>query len=467
LVVFALLPPRALSRASFPRSIVAVTAIALLALPGCRQSSADEGDEPSAEEAGPLSGARRRERPRVRLTDLEQREMTDVLETTSKVESELEIEIFPRVSGTVLDVLAEEGDRVAAGQALCVLDDRDELLAVRDAEVGLDEARNAAEQATLAVEEALARVESAELASNQAQRDYDRNLRLAEDEGIANPLSEQALETSRLARDNAASELRQAGIAHRQSELANAAAKTAVARAEVALERARVVHSYMRVTAPFAGIVAQRSVRVGDTVSAAAAAFVLTDTENLRSVFYRPQEELVLFEGRRDDRGPLEFTATTEAYPGRTFLGEVVRISPTIDADSGQFRVTAKFRTRDESGQARLVPGMLVRMRIVTDRHPEALVVPKRALRREGNEHFVLVVADDVARRVAVEPGFDDDDTIEVIPAEEGALAVGDAVVLVGSRDIEDGDLVEVTDDADESVDEAPAADDTDAPAGE
>ena len=40
----------------------------------------------------------------------------------------------------------------------------------------------------------------------------------------------------------------------------------------------------------------------------------------------------------------------------------------------------------------RLLPGMLVRMSIVTDRHADALILPKRAIQREGERLFVLAV---------------------------------------------------------------------------
>jgi membrane-bound ClpP family serine protease len=107
---------------------------------------------------------------------------------------------------------------------------------------------------------------------------------------------------------------------------------------------------------------------------------------------------------------------------------------------------------------------MLVRLRIVTDRHPEALVVPKRALEREGERRFVLV-ADPVTetpgqatvRRVEVAEGFAESESIEIRAREGHRLAAGDRVVVVGGRDLTEGDTVSVDEERAEGA-PAPAA---------
>ncbi len=425
------------------RATLAALGLAAL-VGGCKPTTAATESEESV-----TGGAREREIPKVRVASLEQREMVQVLETTSVLESETEIQVFPRTAGVITEIAREEGDRVMAGDTLASIDDRDLKLAVRDAEVALEEARQSQREAQLRVEEAAARVQGAKLSADQATRDYDRDLRLFEGE-IASALSQKALEASLLARDNAVSEHQQAEIALRLAELTSDSSATAVARAAVALERAQLNLSYAAIAAPFDGVVAERMTRVGNSVSTGEAVYVLTDTHRLRAVFFRPQEELELFR-----RGPgevasskLAFSATAESYPGREFRGEIERISPTINAESGQFRVTARIEPASLDGQARLLPGMLVRMRIVTDRHPEAQVVPKRALRREGESLYVLVVEEGEdgslsVRRVDVEEGYSDDDHVEILP-EEGTFAAGTQVVSVGSRDLGDGDPIEI-----------------------
>jgi membrane fusion protein (multidrug efflux system) len=420
-----------------------------LVLAAC--GSGGPGITPQAAEGG----MKQRELQSVRVAPVEVREMARVLETTSKLESEREIEVMPRASGVVLSLGAEEGDVLELGAELALLDDVQQTLAVKDAEVALREADNALDKLRLAEREAEARVQRLQVAYEQATRDYERNLKLFEGEKVASALSESALEASKLALDNADADRRDADLARERAKLELAAGETALERARITLERARVNLTYTRITTPFAGVVAQRNIKVGDAVGPGTTAFVLTDVSLLRCVFSRPQEELELFgrvgAGSSNGDGKLTIRATADAYPGRTFEGWIERVSPTIDAQSGQFRVTGRLECVQDGGRVRLLPGMLVRLRIVTDRHPEALVVPKRALEREGERRFVLV-ADPVletpghatVRRVEVEEGFAEGESIEILPRAGQELAAGARVIVVGGRDLTPGDTVSV-----------------------
>ena len=420
--------------------------LALLTLSGCDSSNASETQN---EEIRP-SGVREREIPKVRVADVERREMIQELETTSVLESEREIQVFPRMSGIVTEVLAEEADRVKADQVLARMDDRDEILAVRDAEVAMAERENEANVAKLAVEEAQGLLESARFTTAQRERDYDRNRKLFE-ESETKPLSAQELETSRLELDRARGDEKQAEVTWRRRQLEEQASAIAAERAKVTYERAKLSLAFTTILAPFDGIVAERMVRVGDTAGSTQASYVLTDPDAIRAVFFRPQEELALFamDQGADDFTKLRFRATTEALPDHEFRGSIERISPTINAESGQFRVTASFDPPQDGGPV-LLPGMLVRMHIVTDRHAEALVVPKRALRREGERRYVLAAepasededGEFVLREVDVDEGFSNDDFVEVLPKDE--LLVGTPVVVVGGRDLAQDDPVDI-----------------------
>ena len=93
--------------------------------------------------------------------------------------------------------------------------------------------------------------------------------------------------------------------------------------------------------------------------------------------------------------------------------------------------------------------GMLLRLRLVTERHEDALTLPKRALRREGETTLVFVAEEGRARRVQVEEGFSSDEHVEVT-AIDGRLEEGMQVVVVGNRDLEDGQRIELGSDSDE-----------------
>jgi membrane fusion protein, multidrug efflux system len=443
---------------------LALTAAALLGA-ACGGST---GASSASGAKGNDGSIKKREAARVHVEPVLRREMVRVLETTTRVESEHQVEIVPRATGVVTELLVEEGDHVREGQVLARLDSRDAKIAVRDAEVAVEEARANLPKLELATQEGESRAASAKRSYEQSDRDYQRNIAIAQG-GPDKPalLSAKDLDQSRLARDNALSEYQNAQLVGQRNKLEEQAGKNALERAQLNLDRARLNLSHLELTAPFAGVLASRSIKVGDTASAATPAFVLTDPDSLRAVFYRPQRELALFgAGTPADGGgenashpgaELEIQITAEALPERAFRGSIERIAPTIDPQSGNFRVTARLEpqalpNRESQGRpaawsnARLLPGMLVRISIVTERRAQALVVHKRAVRREGDTHLVFAVREGRAVRIPVVEGLSDDEYVEVAPLGAGTLAEGESVVVVGNRDLEDG--AEVTPEA-------------------
>ncbi len=404
--------------------------VAALALPaflaGCSGRSDAAGDATPA--------VKQREAVRVRTAPVEQREMVRTISSTTTVESEREISLMPRAGGVVEKMGVEEGDHVEAGAVLAELDRRASKAAIEEARIAVREAEDAAKKAQFALPEADNRVATSLLKWEQAVREHDRNVK-------AGLISAQALDNLRVVRDTAKSEHEGAQLAVERAKSDIDALGTQKAKAEVALQRAQLEDSYLVLTAPFEGTIAKRMLKVGDAASAAAAAFLLTDPSSLRAVVHRPQRELSMFLSAQklgDGSGGLEIRASAEALPGQTFAGEILLVSPSIDPASGSFRVTVRLPPA-EPGEAGLLPGMLVRLEIVTERHPDALVVPKRALRREGGSDFVFTVDQGHAHRVEVREGFSGDDSTEVIPVAGQQLAAGERVIVVGNREIEDG----------------------------
>jgi len=423
------------------RTTVLPSALALLLAAGLL-ASCERSTE--AQEAPSLAGALTRHEPtQVRVLPVLRKEMRRTLETTTTVESERSVVIHPRAVGLVTGLFAEEGDHVEAGKILAQLDQRDAQSQLEDARVALREAEDALANGEIAKREAAGNIDKFRLNFEQAKRNYERNEKAA-------LISAQDLEQLKLQMDTADQDLESAILAKDRSEIDARAAGTAVERAKLAVERAQVALSYTELRAPFAGVIADRKIQVGDNVSTAEEAFTIVDLSDLRTVFHRPQRELALFAGigaiANGGGGggfeEIEVTATAEALPGHTFTGQIERISPNIDATSGSFRVTV--RLDEESDGLRLLPGMLLRLKLVTERHPDALAVSKRALRREGDATILFVAREGVAERLVVEEGFSDDDYVEVRVLGEAELEPGMEVIVVGNRELEDGKEIEI-----------------------
>jgi|GEM_PF-547553 len=426
-----------------PRLLLPVLALApLLGLGACGNT---DGAAPAEEVTGSLQ---RHEATRVRVRPVVRQEVQRALELTTWVESERQVEIQPQASGIVVELLAEEGDRVENGQVLARLDQRDAKAMLDDAKIALQEAKEAQAKGEIARRDVEGQISKNRLTFEQAKRDYERNAE-------ARMISALEIERLKLAMETAQQDLDASVLARDGADIDLRTQATAIDRAQLAVERAEIALSQTELRAPFAGVIASRGIQVGDQAGPGEVAFMITDLDDLRTVFLRPQRELGLFAPARaaeaddDDVGggalgfaAIEVTAESEALPGTTFHGHIERISPDIDATSGSFRVTV--RLEEESEGRRLLPGMLLRLRLVTERHADALTVPKRALRREGESTILFVADGDVARRVAVEEGFSSDDRVEVTPREAGELEEGMQVVVVGNRDLEDGKEIEV-----------------------
>ena len=210
------------------------------------------------------------------------------------------------------------------------------------------------------------------------------------------------------------------------------AAQTALESAKVALDQAQLEVDRCTLTAPIAGTVTARDISVGDMTQVGVRAFEVTDLENPRVIFYRPQSELsALRVGQR-------LTATTAAFGDQLIQGTIERIAPVVDQESGTVKVTALLTP---SEGAPLPTGMLVRLRLVLNEHPDARLVPKLGLIYAEDRILAFIVREGKAVEIVIEPGFENPTHIEHLG---GGLNVGDAVVTIGQDRLEDGEAVEV-----------------------
>jgi len=122
---------------------------------------------------------------------------------------------------------------------------------------------------------------------------------------------------------------------------------------------------------------------------------------------------------------------TSDFLSGQEFTGWVKRISPVVDPGSGTFKVTVGIRDQFES----LRPGMFVSVRIVTDTHHDAILLPKQAIVYDGGDKYVFVLRDTVAKRILLKVGYDETDFIESLIG----IKEGEQVIVVGQNGLKDG----------------------------
>lgn len=146
-----------------------------------------------------------------------------------------------------------------------------------------------------------------------------------------------------------------AGNIMSQAELDERRARFEVARARY--EKAKELRDYAIVRAPFAGVVSEKYVRIGQKVieDESVALFRVTAFEPLLARVYLPEEELPRVRvGDRVEILPVKF-------PEAKTWGNVQFISPTVDAASGTFQVM--IRVHRSPGRSTLRPGVAVKAR--------------------------------------------------------------------------------------------------------
>jgi len=227
------------------------------------------------------------------------------------------------------------------------------------------------------------------------------------------------------------------------SEEANERARREARDAEQAAALAQLELSRTIIRAPFDGVVLTRHLDVGNTIGVGDAVYSIADTTRLLADVNVPERHVARLAPGQSVR--LTADATRDEVEAR-----IERIAPAVDAATGTVKVTVAV-----PGGHGLRPGSFVRVDVVTDTHPQALVVPRSALLAEGRRWFLYqVVRDEAAseegmatvRRIEVGLGFEAEDRVEITPSEEPAIRDGDRVVVVGVGALCDGARIEIAD---------------------
>jgi membrane fusion protein, multidrug efflux system len=267
--------------------------------------------------------------------------VVDAILATGQIEAVQSIELRPDVEGRIARILVREGATVSQGTPLFKVDD-------------------------------------AELKAQVAQAEADRDL------------ARQSLARTRdLLAQKASS----------QSELERAEATARSDEARLDLLKVRLQRTLVR--APFAGVVGQRTVSLGD--------YVTTDTRLVSLQTVSPQRATFQVPERYADqlKAGQQVTFRVAALRGKEFTGRVDFVDPVVQLPSRT--ITVKAMTANPKRE--LQPGMFIEARLATAVRPSAVVIPEDAIIALQGTTFVWVVAEGKATRRQVElgvrtPGF-------------------------------------------------------------
>lgn len=319
------------------------------------------------------------------------REIVEWSEYSGRLRAAEDVQIRPRVSGTIDAVHFTEGDMVKAGQPLFTIDLR---------------------PYKAAYEQAAAALKGAEARAELTRSDFDRAEKL---------LAEKALSQR---------EYDEKKNAWREADAAVAAARAALDLAALDLE-------YAEVRAPIDGRVGRPDITVGNTVQAGQA--VLTTLQSVDPVFadfdmderaYLRVLKAVRGEGRGGDM-PVLMALADETEFARE--GRIRSFDNQLSGDSGTLRVRAEFKNTD----GLLTPGLFARIRLGSPEKAAAVLVNDRAIGTDQTRRFVYVLDDSGA--VGYRPvtlGKLTEDGLRVVTSGLGA---GEKIVVNGLMRIHPG----------------------------
>ncbi|HEV2423602.1 MAG TPA: efflux RND transporter periplasmic adaptor subunit [Terriglobia bacterium] len=304
--------------------------------------------------------------------------------------------IFPKVTGFVKWMGVDRGSHVANGQLLAMLD-APELVS-----------QKFAAQANLQSAESRVNEAQAKLIADKAT--YARLQTAARTPGV---ISEDELET---AEKNADADLARVN-----------ALRNTVEADKATLNSIQQMEGYLRITAPFEGIITERSVHPGALVGPAGGPnqvpmLRLEQLVHLRLVIDVPEAYVA---GVREGT---KVKFTVPSFPDREFAGSVARIANSLEAKTRTMPVELDVANPDRT----LAPGMFPTVSLPVERPGPTLQVPISAVARTMESEFVVRVRDGRTEWVSVKTGLQSGNLIEVF----GGLREGDEVALRGSDEL-------------------------------
>jgi len=190
------------------------------------------------------------------------------------------------------------------------------------------------------------------------------------------------------------------------------------------------IESYLRITAPFDGVITERNVHEGSFVGpsggpAALPMLRIRQISLLRLVVALPERDVASIEPGT------EVSFTVPAFPGETFKGVVQRIAHALDVKTRTMPV--ELDVANPSG--RLAPGMYAEVAWPARRPQPSLFVPSSAVVTTTERTFVIRIQSGEVEWVDVKRGAAMDDMVEVF----GNLKQGDQVAVRGTDELRAG----------------------------
>ncbi|WP_420154666.1 efflux RND transporter periplasmic adaptor subunit [Siphonobacter sp.] len=314
---------------------------------------------------------------------------TRELNLPGELESYYETDLYPRVSSYVRSLHADIGDKVKKGQVLAELE---------------------APELTANLTEAYSKVKAAEAVHEASKATYQRVLRANRTTGAISPVDLDASRTKAISDS------------------------LAVVAANAHYTSVQQLVSYLKITAPFTGVITDRRLSPGAFVGPGGQNSIpmlkIRQLDRLRLRVAVPEAYL----NNNYKGNTVQFSV--RSFPNQTFTGKINRVSNTVRPETRSELIEIDIQNTNE----KLKPGMFASARLPVHSTEGSMYVPKTAIVSTMDRTFVIKVENGKAVHVTVQKGDEAVGQTQVF----GDLKPGDTVLKRASEEIANGTSLKV-----------------------
>jgi HlyD family secretion protein len=316
---------------------------------------------------------------------------------TGTLEARVAVTVSPKISGRVIEVLVDQGDRVTSGEVMVRLEDTDLKQQVAIAQAQLETAGSA-------IDRLKADKDRAEAVAAQARRDNRQTQALFAGDAATRDEADRAAETLSIAEAELA-----------RSVAALAEGRSALAAAENTLKYQLARLDDATIVAPFDGLIVRRHREAGDIVVPGSAILSLISTDELWIDAWVDETQMSALRVGQPAR------VVFRSEPKHPYPGEVARLGREADRETREFIVNVRTLDLPENWAV----GQRAEVYIRSAGKDSATLVPPELLELRGDQQGVFIDVDGRARWRPVTPGLRNARFVEAVDGVE----VGDIVV--------------------------------------
>lgn len=414
-------------------------------------------------------------------SELKREDMVKNVDTMGNIESNNKVNVYSTINNVIKEVKVSAGDKVNAGDVLCILDSSalEKEIAETDAELKFNREKakvdlegkkqaydNAVNNVNASIKDNESAIDAAKIKLDDAQRDYDNQKTLYESGAVEKEKvnqAESALKSAQTDYDKSLADLESAKAkAQNEVDAAKNSYDSAVAensngKADVALQNKKDDLSKCIITAPASGTVTTVNACVGNPASGIL--FTIEDLDDVIVTADIKEIDVNKIQPGQNVEITTDATADDEFAPGK-----VKSISDTVKSQGGEIQAAgmsnganansgggqsststfeAKITLDNPKANDNIKAGMSAKAKIILDKRENVFTVPFSSILEEDDGKYICILVDAEegkyqVKKIKIETGLESDVAVEVNSVElsEGTKLITDPASY------NDGDLV-------------------------